>query len=134
MKMKKEVGGTPVAERKKLVEKKLNLLLKCTEAITANANTKAPLPNESATTKMSTFSLYVEEKLSRFDKRHRRVAEKRISDILFEIRMSADMSADGKLNRQQRNPYSVFNCGIPQQGQQGSCNIQGQSYMDILSK
>ena len=107
---------------------------KCTEAITANANTKALLPNESETTKMSAFSLYVEEKLSQLDKRHRRIAEKRISDILFEIEMSADMSADGELNRQQRNPYSAFNFGMPQQGQQGSCNIQGQFYMDMLSK
>ena len=40
--------------------------------------------------------------------------------------MSADMSADGELNRQQRNPYSGFNFGIPKQGQQGSYNIQGQ--------
>ena len=46
-------------------------------------------------------------------------AEKRISDILFEIEMSADMPADGQLNCQQRN------C---------SCNIQGQSYLDLLSK
>ena len=59
----KEVGGTSVAKRKTLVEKKHDLLSKSTEAITANANTKAPLPNESATTKMSTFSFYVEEKL-----------------------------------------------------------------------
>ena len=42
----KEVGGTPVAERKKLAEKKLDLLSKCTEATIANAKTKAPLSNE----------------------------------------------------------------------------------------
>ena len=39
---KKEVGGTPVAKRKTLAEKRLDLLSICTEAITANANTKAP--------------------------------------------------------------------------------------------
>ena len=77
----KEVRGTPVAKRKALEEKKLDLLSKCTEAITANANTK-PLPNESTTTKMSAFSLYVEKKLSQLDKRDRRIAEKRICDIL----------------------------------------------------
>ena len=48
--------------------------------------------------------------------------------------MSTNMSADEELNRQQRNPYSGFNFDIPQQGQQGSYNIQGQSYMDMLSK
>ena len=106
----KEVGGTLVAKRKTLAEKKLDLLSKCTEA---NANTKTPLPNDSATTKLSLFSLYVEEKLSQLDKRNRRIAEKRISDILFKIEMSADTSADGELNRQQRNPYSGFNFGIP---------------------
>ena len=65
---------------------------------------------------MSAFSLYVEEKLTQLDKRDRRIAEKRISDILFENGMSRDMSADGELNRQQRNPYSDFSFGIPQQG------------------
>ena len=83
---------------------------------------------------MSAFSRYVEKKLSQLDKRDRRIAEKRISDILFEIEMSADMSADEELNCQQRNPYSGFNFGILQQRQQGPYNIQGQSYMDILSK
>ena len=34
--------------------------------------------------------------------------------------MSADMSTDGELNRQQRNPYGGFNFGMSQQGQQGS--------------
>ena len=132
--IEKEVRDTTIAKRKALAEKKLNLLSKCTEAIAANANTKAPLLNESATTKMSAFSLYVEEKLPQLKKRDRRTAEKCIPDILFEIEESADMSADGELNHQQRNPYSGFNFGIKQQGQQGPYNIQGQSYMDMLSK
>ena len=38
----KEVGGTSVAKRKTLVKKKHDLLSKRTEAITANAKTKAP--------------------------------------------------------------------------------------------
>ena len=59
----KEVGGTLVAKRKTLAEKKTDLLSKYTKAITANANTKVPLPNESANIKMSAYSLYVEEKL-----------------------------------------------------------------------
>ena len=83
---KKEVGSTSV-KRKTLAEQKLDILSKCTKVITANVNTKAPLPNESATTKMSAFYLYVEEKFSQLDKRDRRIAEKRVSDILFEIKM-----------------------------------------------
>ena len=130
----KEVGGTPIAKRKTPEETKLDLLQQCTEAVIANVNTKTPLPNESATTNMSAFSLYAKTVLSQFDKRDRRIAEKRISDILFEIEMLADMPANGELNRQQRNPYSGFNFGIHQQGQQGSYDIQGQSYMDMLCK
>ena len=60
----KEVGGTPVAKRKAFAKKKLDLLSKCTEAVTADANKETPLPNESATTTMSAFSLYVKEKFS----------------------------------------------------------------------
>ena len=78
----KEVEGTPAAKRKTLAEKKLDLLSKCIEAITASANMKTPLPNESVTTKMSAFSFYVEENLSQLDKSDRRIAEKRIPDIL----------------------------------------------------
>ena len=81
---------------------------------------------------MSVFSLYIEEKLSQLDKRHTRVAEKRISNVLFEIEMSADLPADGEVNRQQLNPYHFVT--MPQQIQQSSFNIQGQSYMDMLSK
>ena len=36
---------------------------------------------------MSAFYLYVEEKFSQLDKGDRRIAEKRVSDILFEIKM-----------------------------------------------
>ena len=42
---------------------------------------------------------YFEEKLSQLDKRDRRIAEKCISDILFEIEMSVNMSADEEVNR-----------------------------------
>ena len=72
---------------------------------------------------MSAFYLYVEEKFLQLDKRDRRIAEKRISDILFEIEMSADI-VDRDLNCQQQNPYSGFNLGIPQQGQQDSTTFR----------
>ena len=36
------------------------------------------------------FSKYVSEKLETFDRRSRMIAEKRISDILFEIEMNSD--------------------------------------------
>ena len=53
----KDVGGKPLAKKKTLMDKKLGLLSKCTEGITANANTEALLPIESATTKITVFSL-----------------------------------------------------------------------------
>ena len=58
---KKEVRRTPIAKMKTIVEKKLDLLSTCTEAVTANANTKTPISTESSTTKISDFSLYVED-------------------------------------------------------------------------
>ena len=102
------------------------MLSKCRDAITGNA--KAPQQDDSAATKVSAFSLYVEEKLSQLDKRHRRVAEKRISDVLFEIEMSADLPADGEVNHQQLNLDHFVT--MPQQIQQSCFNIQGQSCMD----
>ena len=62
---------------------------------TKHHKTKVHLPNESATPRISAFSLNVKENVTV----KRRIAEKPISDILFEIEMSADMSADGELNR-----------------------------------
>ena len=58
--------------RDTIAEKKLDLLSKCTEAITANAKPKA---NESSNPKISAFALYVDEKLSELNKRTRRIAE-----------------------------------------------------------
>ena len=60
-----------------------------------------PQSNGSATTKMSAFSLYLEEKLSLLDKRDRKIAKKCISDILLETGISADISADAELNSQE---------------------------------
>ena len=66
------------SKRKTIAEKKLDLLSKCTEASTANAEPKA---NECSNPKISVFALYVDEKLSELHKRTRRTAEKRISDV-----------------------------------------------------
>ena len=75
---------TPNKSRKGIAERELNLLAKCTEAITANAKPKPPPANGSANTKLSAFAVYVDQKLSELKKRDRRIAEKRIYDILFD--------------------------------------------------
>ena len=66
---------------------------------------KSTTTNDSTATKVYLFSLYIEERLSQLDKRHRTVAEKCISDVLFEIEMSADLPPDGEVNHQQLNSY-----------------------------
>ena len=140
------------SKRKTVAEKKLDLLSNCTETITANAKPKA---NESSNPKISAFALYVDEK-SELNKRNRRIAEKRISDVLFDMEMSTDAPTDGEFSRPQRNPYVGYNyhgvprmpqaiptmpqsvAGISQQGQtQGTFDMQpysGQSYVDMLNK
>ena len=47
--------------------------------------------------------MYVDEKLSNLDKRSRRIAEKRISDVLFEAEMSLDLTEAGE----QRNTFWI---------------------------
>ena len=142
---------TPNKSRKTIAEKKLDLLSKCTEAFTANAK---PKHNESPNPKLSAFAVYVDEKLSELKKRDRRIAEKRISDVLFDIEIATDTSTDGGSIHPQRNQFVGYNFqavprmqqtmpimsqsapGIPQQGQTpGTFDIQpGQSYVDMINK
>ena len=91
-----------------VAEKKLDLLQKCTDAITANQATRpnsvAPVP------KLSAFAVYIDEKLSGLNKYQRRIAEKRISDVLFDMEMMADSSTDeGTVNFQQHNQFLGYN-------------------------
>ena len=75
--------STPGLKKKAIAERKIELLSKCTEAITKK-------PVESADSKHSAFALYVDEKLSQSGKRHRKNPEKRISDVLFEVEMQSE--------------------------------------------
>ena len=83
--------STPGLKKKTIAERKIELLSKCTEAITKK-------PVESADSKHSAFALYVDEKLSQLGKRDRRIAEKRISDVLFEVEMQSER--EEPVNRQ----------------------------------
>ena len=95
--------STPGLKKKTIAERKIELLSKCTEAITKK-------PVESADSKHSAFALYVDEKLSQLGKRDRRIAEKRISGVLF----------DGSHGN---NSYCNVN----------TTPLQGQSYMEMLN-
>ena len=75
--------STPGLKKKTIAERKIELLSKCTEAITKK-------PVESADSKHSAVALYADEKLSQVGKRDRRIAEKRISDVLFEVEMQSE--------------------------------------------
>ena len=77
--------STPRLKKKTIVERKIDLLSKCTEAITKK-------PVESA------FALCVDEKLSQLGKHNRRIAEKRISGVLFEVEMQSER--EEPVNRQ----------------------------------
>ena len=70
----------------------MELLSKRTEAITKK-------PVESTDSKHSAFTFYVDEKLSQLDKRDRRIAEKRISDVLFDFEMQSERDCQSSVNR-----------------------------------
>ena len=69
--------STPGLKKKTIAERKIELLSKCTEAITKK-------PVESA------FALYVDEKRSQLGKRRRRIPEKCISGVLFELKLKCN--------------------------------------------
>ena len=112
--------STPGLKKKSIAERKIDLLSKCTEAITKK-------PVESADYKHSAFALYVDEKPSQLGKCDRRIAEKRISDVLFEVEMQSER--EEPVNRQMmygsygNNSYRNVN----------TTPLQGQSYMEMLN-
>ena len=64
---------------------KIGLLELCTDAITANE--KQDSNNESPVPKLSAFVVFIDEQLSELNKRNRRIAEKRLSNVLFDMLM-----------------------------------------------
>ncbi|CAB3993455.1 Hypothetical predicted protein [Paramuricea clavata] len=68
--------------------KKNDLEMKRQELLSTCINVlKEPAPSQQAAPIQCPFSLYVAEKRSQFDRMTRMVAEKRISDVLFELEM-----------------------------------------------
>ena len=60
------------------------------EAITARSNPSQE--KEPLTQKLSPFAVYFDGKISELNRRNRRIAEKQISDILFDLEMAEDTS------------------------------------------
>ena len=111
--------STPLPKKKTIAERKLELLSKCTEAITKPVESRL---DESR--KHSAFAIYIDERLSKLDVRERRIAEKRISDVLFEVEMQNER--EDPANRQLTYGTYYRNVGVTQP-------VQGQSYMEMLN-
>lgn len=79
---------------------------------------KEPMPQPQS--QSSPFSLYVAEKLSHLDRRNRMIAEKRISDILFEIEMNAEQSGSFQQSNWQTSESPVAPSGTYMNMVQGS--------------
>ena len=68
-------------------------------------------------TEISPFSLYVEEKFNNYDKRKRAIAEKRITDVIFDVEMSSVM-----------NMYTVNSSSVQPRTSNAAQNFQSQYY------
>ena len=114
------------------------MLSKCTEAITSNANKEPPKTGE----KRSAFADYIGEKLSTLNKRQRTIAEKRISDVLFELEMSTDSDTFNGIKRTAnhfQSSYGNFNhyaMGNQHSYPMGNVTPQGndESFVEYVNK
>lgn len=130
--------ASPKNKKKTIAERKLDLLSKCTDAITSNATKAVPEEKIPQKPQISVFATYVDEKLSQLNKRDRRIAEKRISDILFDIEMGAEAQQEFRIGY---FPSSTQQPGMSRHvGNHGSYvslqsnTEQGQSYMDMMTQ
>ena len=119
-----EVGetrfSTPGLKKKTISKRKTELLSKCTEAITEK-------PVESADSQHSAFALYVHKKLSQLGKCDQRIAEKRISDVLFEVVMQSEREEPANLQMMYGGYGNNSYCNV------NTTPLQGQSYMEMLN-
>ena len=107
-------------KKKTIAERKLELLSEYTEAITKK-------PVESADSKHAAFSHYVDEKLSQLGKSDRRIAEKRISDVLFEVELQSE-------REEPVNPKMMYGSyGNHSYRNVNTTSLKGQSYMEMLN-
>jgi hypothetical protein len=72
--------------KKTIEEKKLQIISDCAKMLSSASENNG---NKSLS---SPFAMYVEEKLLSFDKRTRLIAEKRISDVIFDLEFDSSMN------------------------------------------
>ena len=110
----------PELKKKTIAKRKTELLSKCTEAITKK-------PVESADSQHSAFAFYVDKKLSQLGKCDQRIAERRISDVLFEIVMQSEREKPVNLQMMYGDYGNTSYCNV------NTTPLQGQSYMEMLT-
>ena len=98
-----EMPNSGISSRRKSLtesDSRKELLSTCIQVL------KEPMPHSPAEAQPPTcpFALYVAEKLSHLNKRNRMIAEKRISDILYEIELNAEQSTFQPINWQVSEP------------------------------
>ena len=73
------------------------------------------------------MAFYVDEKLSQSGKRYRRIAEKRISDVVFEVEMTSkrEEPVNGQMMHGSYGNNSYRNVN--------KTPLQGESYMEMLN-
>ena len=77
---KENIHPNRVTKRKSLESKKEELLTKCITVLRE--------PEEKREQNINPFAMFVLEKLEKLDQRSKLIAEKRITDILFEMEMN----------------------------------------------
>ena len=97
-------------------------------------------PQEQA--KCSPFALYIGEKLANLDKRNRMIAEKKITDVIYEIEInSSEMITVVTAPQQPQTPQMDFmtrqSCSTPYQSNNSYMSILNDNnlrYMEQLTK
>lgn len=88
------------AKRKRSEAKKEELFVTCIKAL------QEPPPKLESVTRASSFAMYVDEKLNNLDSRSRALAEKRISDVLFDLEMGNEINSQTSSHPPQFRPFS----------------------------
>ncbi len=122
-------ASTPKLKKGAVAEKKVELMNTCIVALKEPAN-PAKQPNQCH------FALFITEKLHSFDHRARVLAEKRISDVIFDIEMNGiNMQMSGATNNSYAPPVSQMRYPLNQDhyGQTTNMEIPTASYLTMLN-
>lgn len=122
-------ASTPKLKKGAVAEKKVELMNTCIAALKEPAN-PAKQPNQCH------FALFITEKLHSFDHRARVLAEKRISDVIFDIEMNGiNMQMTGATNNSYAPPVSQMRYPSNQDhyGQTTNMEMPTASYLTMLN-